>query len=804
MQHLKSMLFAVACCCLSGQARADALSLFVRGLERCTTIDTTLVVQEEGEASRKIRIVAQRPNRFFVDLGDERIRCDGNAISVLNDADQVRSSQPFSAESLRKAFLGSEYLWIWALFFDRDALQGFSVETLPGVPRGSKVCESVRIKRQGSACRIVFDPGTRLPLDYEVTTATALTVKRVRVATAAEDSKIETSIFGMTDSSSAGATNSAAHLNLAILSVPDYYLVPPSAEVAISGELPGTFRNVEVSSVKVSILVDGVVGSEYETRTPKWILTWKAPLTGKHAVVVVAKQGEHMETLHKFTATSTHVLPISVSSGNVRPDGSFSLFGDFAGLSGGTAQLTLGGEPVTFSSNGTTLTLRGDRLIPGHCVLQGHFQRSVDGAEFDLPEQDVTILPAVEVVLAVDKAVNVTRENLTTQVPLKITGPTGTPTGQRTWINGFLVAEGATPTGITYDNLFEGGNEIVLEVRTNAGTFWSAPVTAQAHLAVDVQRMRVSEVMFPVVQPLLTCGSYYVISMVLHRSPPEGVNLGAGMPTSRYADAVRLAGTYLSLKKIPKLPVTADIDFNAKASPFEEDCRAALDLARGILTKLSYASGEGGFIRRTAPDSVGATLRAMAQFFNDADADAKALAKTLTQVDAFMASYPDKKHSRLSEEAKNVKELRIVDENLDRVGYLTSVSGVISLLDGPTESMERFGSQLPAGQTSNYGGTLRRAVDLLVEAMKKRDAIVQWLEEISALKLALARENTKEGRAAIARKIAGLQQEVDEARRAVRVLEAKAWGLIEKAGVDSGLEVQGLAVVAPAMKLQSA
>lgn len=313
--------------------------------------------------------------------------------------------------------------------------------------------------------------------------------------------------------------------------------------------------------------------------------------------------------------------------------------------------------------------------------------------------------------------------------------------------------------------------------------------------------MRVSEVMLPIVGPLLIKAAYFVLGSVSGEQPPEGVDLGIVLPARTNADAAAAAKETLTARNIPKLPITADTDFNEKTAPFDEACRAALELVPGILRKLSYAFGEGGSISKLEAGEVAPTLRSMARSCGDADDDSMLLAKTLLHIDTFMASYPDRRKNRVSHEVALLRALSITDRNLDRVGYLNRVAELIGLLDRSIAEMQNFANGLPDAKTTYYAGPLRTAVGFLLDAMKGRDTMIVLTRQITVLELALARATSKEERQQLAKKIADYRQDIEATRLGVRRLEAEAWAIIERAGIKEGLHVEQLARVAPGMRL---
>lgn len=793
---------------LSRQAlgQPNPFELTRAALQRYRSLEVTLMIKEGRNPARTMRLVLAKPGMARVEMPDRLITSDGDSILIRPMAGGTATTQPYSDAFLLAAF-DRDDLRLWALFFAPKSLDSYSVKASNSVLQDNRLLASYTLddpKRPGVAYAVLIDPTTHLPTEISVSRPDSIELTRISVRNVKVDQEVGLSAFqaaGQTATQSSNSAKREISLQWDELKQRPTVILPLQTSFTLHGKFPSELSGLFGSAATISLYADGVLSAQVETES-EWKLSWVPKDSGvrSYELRVEARLGQRKVSMGTVEASIRPDLPWAVVSGAVEEDGATLLQGDFKAFEA-AEKLTLAadGSPLKSHFQNGKLRVWGDRFAPGRVNLQGKLVTK-DGASFELQPASVDIAPWVTVGGWPAETITVGREQLDTGISLVMQTVKGTASGSCVvTVNGIEVLRDQVDDGrvqLAMYNLFDGRNDVRVELHS-AGKVYFAPVhTLAASLTVEVQRIRVSDVLRMFARDSLQRAVYFyarVLGAPIERStlPPGLTDTLEVGPRSWTATAEAMKRT-ISTEEL-RVPLTTDAAYNDRAKATGSTFRATAEALSHCINQLVVAHGDAGYLKKriAVGVSVHGAVGQMREALEDSFASSREGKKRVFAVGEFFIAYPCRSGEFLQNEVRLLRGIQDLDVSH---GELLLCLQLIEDIAGARNDMQRVTAlkrAIEGKRDFRLRAELAQATFYFSEICRIRRQMKDVAEKIERLEVALALATSQEERQEIAKQIARLRTELVDLESGARKLRSEAWRLIEGAAASAGSDLSG-------------
>lgn len=777
--------------------------------QQAKTMDVSVVIREPGEPPRSARLVFARPNKFYLYDSGRIVRSNGTVIETLDSPDKVSASVASDDKSIAKAF-ESDFWRIWSMFIRPNCLDGFEVKNLDPEARGAELFGVMMLSQPsggGKFLRLIIDPKDRLPREVQFSSPGRTEVTKAVVGSIKLDQEVDEALFGKPTSASElatpGSKNGSAAATWTALVEAKETLYPSRTNVVISGDFPKQLTTAGGRTAKIVLTVNGKVSTEVETGKG-WKLTW-VPEPGQLGECVLELQGRQSNQVVALGTARAMIRPdwpIKIAgseideNGSIRLDVSSSLPTGITGL-----MVSLNGKKGGASISGDVVVLSSTSVTPGQVNLGGSFTR-LDGAEFELSPTTFILNSLLDCVISPDQKWEVTRANMEQTAKISVTSKRPfSPTKWTAWTNGFQVANGEMSSGnvnLPLEAVFEGKNDLVLELSNSKVTLFSAHIPIVAKVDVDVQRLRVSEILQRVIElPLRR--SVLLLAMAQELSIDEEASAKAltdlKLPGPRKWIESSLAISEVDTITNQRPPVTTDYTFNERAKELDGVAKGILRLTCSAAAKLSIAYGDGRIVANGP--NLAATISQMISALKGATSEIQMSLENLAVINKFFAEFKPRVSVSFARETSLLKQMAAGTQlRYNHQTFLENIAEILRIIDS-VDGLDKLKKTVETTQDVPFRKKIQVAIDHLIYAAQFKLEMIKLMVEIRRLELAMSRASSKEEREVHAKRIAELRQAYANKEEDRKIERARAWAIIEEIATELHIDFSGVLLVAP-------
>ncbi len=791
-------------------AQSDWWPSLKAAFQQAKSLDVMLLIKEPGEATRTCRITLSRPAKFLIKEPQLHVRSNGSIIEWLDTSETVTKSVVSDVAGIRRAF-DRDYLRIWSLFVQPDALDSLVAKSLEPEPRGSTLFGVLALKdptRTGFELRAIIEPEDRLPREIHIWKPgfdiTKAIVSEIKINPAVTDELFGKSAVQTKDVERSREVRVAQFPWEDLLALSSSRVFPSGTHVLLSGAFPREFSKIGGRTCTLTLLVDGNVQGQVDA-VDNWQMKWipEPGKLGSFNLKLEGKQGNQKINIGECTVEVRSDWPWNIKEASLDDSGAAVLILNEPLAEKTTkVQVTWNGSATTTFIRDGAIFVRSEQLVPGRVNLRGSLQRA-DGSVFELMPRVITLDSRIVCNLPSNDLLTVNRTTLEQLIKIGVTfRKPFNATQWIAWCNGFAVARGAysgNNIDLPVESVFDGKNDLIFELKSPSASMFSAPVEIQAKVDVDVQRLRVSEILLATIkQPIRETALYLAQAAKMLPDTDEVTEGLLGMQRLRPG---QWAATAEAISKISDMaphrpPATTDLSFNERAKEVSNVAMGIMSSSAKFAGKLSVGFGEGGLVSKSR--NLLLTLDDMVAALKSANGSMDSATRQLKILGKFLKDFPPRKPGGLELEQSLVTHMASDAPLLYYpLLFLQDVRNLVAghdnyqALDMLNRTMFNLRGDAP------FRTRFIRVIELLREVIGWKDQVAKLLRQISDLEGALARASSSEERHVIAGKIAEIRITISKIMRQIRDQQYEAWLRIGDMAADLGINFSGVADVAP-------